>query len=145
MGTASKVTSVVFRLGAFISAAIVLGIVSRFLHLVGLNNGPNNGRVIYTEVLAAISVVFSLLLMPPFKYSFFAFPLDFIIFVMWMVSFGLLVNVSQPNLSCTTISSEKLIFKFSLLYLEYAPQPGIGTIGDIIGAGYGLFPIGLSP
>ena len=89
MGTASKVVSVICRLGELVCASIVLGILSRFIHVTLLGNGSIEGRLVYTEVWAALSIAFSVLLMPPFMYSFYAFPLDLIMFVGWMVAFGL--------------------------------------------------------
>jgi len=93
MGTASKITSVIFRLGALICAAIVLGIISRLFYVVDQGNGPVNGKLVYTEVIAGLSIAFAILLMPPLAYSFYLFPLDFIMFICWMVAFGLLANV----------------------------------------------------
>ena len=93
MGTASKITSVIFRIGELVCATIVLGIISRFLYLVDLGNGPTNGKVVYAEVIAALSIAFAILLMPPFPCSFYFFPLDLIMFICWMVAFGLLANV----------------------------------------------------
>lgn len=93
MGTASKVASVIFRLGALVCAVIVLAIISRFLYLVNLGNGTTNGKLVYAEVIAALSITIAILLMPPLTYSFYAFPLDLIMFICWIVAFGLLANV----------------------------------------------------
>jgi hypothetical protein len=94
MGTASKVVSVIFRIGEVICASIVLGILSRFIYVVHVGNGDIESRLVYTEVWACLSLAFSLVLIPPFLYSFFAFPLDGIMFIGWMVAFGLDYNVS---------------------------------------------------
>jgi hypothetical protein len=96
MGTASKVVSVTFRIGELICACVVLGIISRFLYLLDLTNGHVDSKIIYAEVIAGISVAASVILLPPFLYSFWAFPLDCAIFICWMVAFGLLDNVSAP-------------------------------------------------
>lgn len=94
MGTASKVVSVCFRLFEITCAAIVLGLISRFIHFVHLGDGPVQGRIIYGEVWAALSLFFAIVLILPFMYSFYAFALDFIMFVGWIVAFGLLTNVT---------------------------------------------------
>jgi hypothetical protein len=96
MGTASKVVSVAFRIGELICACIVLGIISRFLYLLDLANAHVESKIIYAEVIAGISVAASIILLPPFLYSFWAFPFDCAIFICWMVAFGLLNNVSAP-------------------------------------------------
>jgi hypothetical protein len=93
MATASKVFSVIFRLGELVSAVIVLAIVGRFLYLLNLGHGSDESRIIYAEVMAAISTLFSILLAIPAMYSFYAFPLDFALFVCWIVCFGLLASV----------------------------------------------------
>lgn len=94
MGTASKVVSVVLRIGELISACVVCGIMGRYLTLQDDDaNAPYNSRIVYAVAMASISIFFCLVLMPPLKYSFLAFPLDLSIFVCWMVCFGLLANV----------------------------------------------------
>ena len=98
MGTATKIFSVIFRLGELASAVIVLAIVGRFLHLLNIGNGSIESRIIYAEVMAAISTAFSILLVIPAMYSFWAFPLDFALFVCWLVCFGLLAGVSAKIL-----------------------------------------------
>jgi hypothetical protein len=94
MGNASKVLSVIFRIGELICASVVVGILSYFIRVVHLGNGTVDGKLIYTEVWAVFSMVFSILLILPFTYSFYAFPLDLIMFIGWMVAFGLDYNVS---------------------------------------------------
>jgi len=93
MGTPSKTASVISRLGALFCAGIVLGIISRFFRVVDLGNGPINGRLVYAEVIAAMSIAFAIILLPPLTYSFYFFPFDLIMFICWMVAFGLLANV----------------------------------------------------
>lgn len=93
MGVASKIVSVICRGMELISAAIVAGLVGSYLHRLSNANVGANGRIVYTEVIAGISIGLSIILMPPLKYSFFGFPLDFALFVCWMVDFGLLENV----------------------------------------------------
>lgn len=97
MGAASKAASVILRASELICAAIVLGIISYFIRNVHQGNGDVNGKIIYTEVWAAISIAFSIALILPFMYSFYAFPLDLIMFVGWMVAFGLDYNLTGSH------------------------------------------------
>ncbi len=93
MGSASKVTSVILRIGELICAAIVTGILGHYLSVLYDANVNKNSRIVYTISIGAISLFFSMIFMPPLKYSFWGFPIDFILFICWMVAFGLLVNV----------------------------------------------------
>lgn len=81
MGSAHKVASVVLRFGELISASIVVGILGYFLRRVDLAGKSANGRIVYAVVTAALGIVCSLCLMPPLRYSFWAFPLDIVFFI----------------------------------------------------------------
>ena len=94
MFTARRVVSVILRVGELISASIVCGIMGRYLNLREDANAPYSSRLVYTVTLAAISIICSLVLLPPFKYSYMAFPFDYALFICWMVCFGLLTGVS---------------------------------------------------
>jgi hypothetical protein len=97
MGTASKTVSVFFRIVELASAAIVAGLVGRYLTEVHDAHAHAGSRIIYAIVIAGISIIASLLLMIPWQMTFFAFPLDAILFILWMVAFGLLANVSHER------------------------------------------------
>jgi len=97
MGTASKVVSVFFRLVQLASAAIVAGLVGRYLSSVHDAHAHAGSRIIYAIVIAGISIIASLVLMIPWKLTFFAFPLDAILFILWMVEFGLLANLTASG------------------------------------------------
>jgi membrane protein YdbS with pleckstrin-like domain len=73
--TGPRVVSVILRLGELFSAAVVVGILSYFIHRVQ-NVGPQNGRIIYAEVVAALSMAVSLILIVPAMYTFAFWPLD---------------------------------------------------------------------
>lgn len=94
MGTASKVCSMIFRCGELVSACIVAGLLGRYLYFLNVADGNASSRLIYTEVMAGISIILSIILLFPLKFTFYCFPLDFILFICWMVAFGLLYNVS---------------------------------------------------
>lgn len=102
MGSASKVVSVFLRLGELVCSVIVLGIVGYFLSATSDANIYSDSRLVYTTVVASLGTFFSLILLPPFTYSFLAFPIDFIMAILWFVSFCLLEAVSeQPRLTRT--------------------------------------------
>ena len=90
MSAASKILSVILRIGELCCSLIVLGIVGSFFWRVGQANTYADNRLVFTIVLASISTVLSLLLMVPFKFTFYACALDFILFGLWLVDFILL-------------------------------------------------------
>jgi hypothetical protein len=147
MGLASRITAVVFRIMEFISAVIVAALLGRYLRLLDLAGTSGGSRVIYAEVIAGLSIFFSLILIPPVRYSFYAFPLDFALFICWMVAFGLLDNVScslplgEFTWECL---SPPLFFWWwlmrgcSSLVGGLALPFGTGTLGAITGAGSGI-------
>src|SRR4051812_5550751 len=95
-GTAHKVVSACLRVLEFVCAVIILGILARFFRLLDLIDAPSDSRLEYAISMASISVAASLVLVPPLKYSFYCFPLDFSLFVCWIVCFALLEDVSIP-------------------------------------------------
>lgn len=93
MGIASKIISTASRFLALASSAVVAGLLGRYMrHLYSMGFGGGS-RVIYALALSGISIFFALLLLLPFKFTFWSFPLDIIMFIMWIVAFGLLANV----------------------------------------------------
>ncbi|KAK0649884.1 hypothetical protein B0T16DRAFT_428431 [Cercophora newfieldiana] len=97
MGSTSKACNVILRIWELVCSAVVLGIVAKFINLVIRAGGQNDSRLIYTLIVASISTLYSLLFMPPFLYTFLAFPADFILFVMWLIAFCLLVTRVATN------------------------------------------------
>jgi len=97
MGALSKIFSVILRVVELISAIIVVSILGLFLTFVHIARDHAPGRTVYTEVWAGITILGAIVMMPPLRYSFWLFPVDFILFIGWMVAFGLLVNVSSRN------------------------------------------------
>ncbi|ORX98674.1 hypothetical protein BCR34DRAFT_640649 [Clohesyomyces aquaticus] len=96
MGTGSKILSVILRAGELCSFSIVIGLLGRFFYLFHLGTDESlNGRLIYAEVIAGLSIVASILLMPPLKYSFCAWPVDVVLFICSIVAFGLLADLSS--------------------------------------------------
>lgn len=93
MGAASKVIHIILRVFEVICSVIVLGLVARFLHLVSQAGVSVDSRIVYAIVTASISTLFALVFIAPFIYAYLAFPMDAILFVMWIVVFGLLTSV----------------------------------------------------
>jgi len=94
MGTAHKVVSACLRVFEFVCAVIILGILARYFYHIDRINAPDNSRLVYAITMASISVVASILLVPPLPYSFYCFAIDFALFVCWIVCFALLEDVS---------------------------------------------------
>ena len=94
MGTVRKACSIFLRLFQLAASAIVTGLLSRFFSLLHSGRGSRSSRLIYTEVIAVLGIVVSLVLMPPLRYSFMMWPLDLIMFILFIVAFGLDVDVS---------------------------------------------------
>ncbi|KAK4167824.1 hypothetical protein QBC43DRAFT_202396 [Cladorrhinum sp. PSN259] len=101
MGSAHKVISASLRVFEFGCCAIILGILARFFYLIDHVDGPTDARLVYTISMAAISVLLTIILFPPIKYSFYCFPLDFALFVCWIVVFALLQDLTGTN-TCTS-------------------------------------------
>jgi hypothetical protein len=97
MGAASKVFSVILRAGELACSLIVLGIAGHLLWQLGRANTYADARLILTIVVASVSTAVSVICMVPFTFSFFAFPLDFILFAMWLVTFILLEILTGVN------------------------------------------------
>ncbi|KAK4236268.1 hypothetical protein C8A03DRAFT_17051 [Achaetomium macrosporum] len=97
MGSVSKVFSVILRLGELVCGVIVLALLGRFLHIVAEADVYADARIIYATVVSSIAIAFSILLMPPFTYSFMAFPFDFIMFTLFLVAFCLLETLTGVN------------------------------------------------
>jgi hypothetical protein len=77
----------------------VLGIVGSFIHQINRAGAGHNSRIIYTIVVASISTAYSLVFVLPFLYSFMAFPVDLIMFILWLVVFCLDETVRRRSLS----------------------------------------------
>lgn len=95
MGVASQASSVVLRIGELICASIVAGTLGRYLYLLSVARVDGSSRIVYSVAIAGISIFFSIVFMPPLKYSFRGFSIDFSLFICWIVAFGLLDNVKS--------------------------------------------------
>ncbi|EFR01454.1 integral membrane protein [Nannizzia gypsea CBS 118893] len=94
MPAASRIAAPIFRFGEIVFGAVVAGIIGSYLHSISRSaiRGFPEGRWIYTEVIAGVSILLGLLWFIPTSFSFMAWPMDFILSMAWFVSFGLQVN-----------------------------------------------------
>lgn len=97
MGDTHKVLSVIFRVIELVWSVVILGITARAIELINQANGSPNPRLEYALSMACISTVVSLVLLPPIQYTFYCFPLDFALFILWIVCFALLEDVSSNS------------------------------------------------
>jgi len=91
----TRLLSLILRFGEFAFAAVVLGIMSYELHLhhkSGAGDGEPFGREVYTEILAVVSLLLSLVWMLPFAHNMMHYPADFILSAGWFAAFAVLLN-----------------------------------------------------
>jgi hypothetical protein len=88
----SRMASIFLRFGQFVSGAVVLGLMAHFVHQWDKYGIGPSGREIYTLVIAALSVLFSLIWLIPTTASMLHYPFDLVLSAAWFASFGALVN-----------------------------------------------------
>lgn len=91
-----RIISIILRAAELACAAIVAGINGDYLDDSNASSWEL-GRFIYTEVVAGIAILFSVLWLLPFSGGFINWPMDVIISILWWVVFGLLVDVSHSR------------------------------------------------
>jgi len=84
------------RVGELAFSATVAGLTGSYLHSQKHTSAWSKKRFIYTEVVSAIGILFALLFLLPFTRSIIHYPADFVLFVLFMVAFGLLANFIGP-------------------------------------------------
>jgi len=99
---AEDLLSLCLRIGELAFTAVVAGLTGAYLHANKHESAWSKKRFIYTEVAAAIGILFSLLFLLPFAGSFIHWPMDFILFALFMVAFGLLANFIGP-MNCGSV------------------------------------------
>ncbi|KAK1572751.1 membrane-associating domain-containing protein [Colletotrichum navitas] len=87
-----RVVQFILRGAQLVFAAIVAGITGAYLHASHASDW-DNGRFIYTIVVASLSLLFALIWLFPFSGSFIHWPTDIFLSILWFVAFGLLVNL----------------------------------------------------
>lgn len=92
---------------------VVVGITASHLHNVRNEPAWSKKRFIYTEVVAALGLLVSLLLLLPWTWHYVTWPLDFIMFALFMIAFGLLADVCvaySPSVFLSPILSSTHVF-----------------------------------
>lgn len=84
--------SMILRLAELAFAAIVAGLTGDYLHSVSGSSSWAQGRFIYTEIVAGLSIILSIIWLFPFSGSFIHWPADLLISVCWFIAFGLIIN-----------------------------------------------------
>ncbi|BCS29437.1 MARVEL domain-containing protein [Aspergillus puulaauensis] len=102
MPVLSRLVSIVLRIAQVVFGAVVAGIVGWFLHTFDNTDVWPKPRWIYTEVIAAISILFGLVWLIPFSSGFFTWPLDLLISFAWFAAFGIQVDANR-RLGCGSI------------------------------------------
>jgi len=90
----TRLLSLILRFAQFVCAAVVLGIMSYELHLhhkSHAGDGEPFGREVYTEIIAAISLLLSLVWMLPFAHNMMHYPADFLLSAGWFAAFAVIL------------------------------------------------------
>jgi len=93
----ADIVSLALRVGELAFSATVAGLTGEWLHHSKGTSAWNKKRFIYAEVIAAIGILFALIFLFPFAGSFIHWPMDFLLFVGFIVAFSLLANYIGPN------------------------------------------------
>ncbi|ESZ90685.1 integral membrane protein [Sclerotinia borealis F-4128] len=98
----ADVVSMCLRIGELAFSAVVAGLTGSYLHSIRGHSVWTKKRFIYTEIIAALGILVSLLLLLPFTWNYIHWPLDLLMFILFMVAFGLLANFIAP-LHCGSV------------------------------------------
>jgi hypothetical protein len=122
----SRITSLLLRASELAFSVIVAGITGWYLHATDHYSAWSRGRYIYT---AGLSILASLVLLIPFTASLMHWPLDLLLFVLWMVAFGLLEDVFAPfkfNIVMLLILAYSILSQWIAASATF--QVGIGVV-----------------
>lgn len=115
----SKIANVVLRCFQFCSAATLAAIVGKTIYIFKIGSNRPDGRFIYVEFIAAMTIVMSIVLTIPSKCAFIAWPIDFVVyvqpatdfrvpidqdssFVLWAIAIGILVRLKGTE-TCSLV------------------------------------------
>ncbi|MCJ1367114.1 hypothetical protein MMC16_006246 [Acarospora aff. strigata] len=104
MPISPRLVNIPLRIGELAFAATVAGLIGRYLHRVHNTRAWDHKRFIYTEVVAGLAMLLALLWLIPFNANIVHHVVDLLMFVLWMIAFGLLVNFIGP-LKCGSVFS----------------------------------------
>ncbi|SPN97722.1 related to integral membrane protein [Cephalotrichum gorgonifer] len=88
----SRVVNIILRAAEMAFAAIVAGITGWILARSN-KHSEGFGEFVYTEVIAAITILVALIWLIPFSSSFIHWPFDFFVSIWWFAAFGVLVHL----------------------------------------------------
>jgi len=97
MPVVSRLVSMALRFAELVCACVVAGIIGSYLDHYGEANAWPEARFIYTETIAGLSILLSLIWLFPFAGGFLHWPMDIVISAAWFAAFGLLVNALSRN------------------------------------------------
>lgn len=107
----TRAASTILRFGELVCAVIPVGILATFVHYVHIAGASTNGRIIYGLVIACLSSFAAIVLFVPFNFTFWSFPLDFALFICWIVAFGLMANVRPEPLCVFMLGHDAFAFR----------------------------------
>lgn len=93
-----RLVNPVLRFLQFVSAIIVVGIIGHYLDV--MSGTWPGGRFIYSVIVAALATILALILLIPSVWDLTLYPLDFLMFIFWIIAFGLLYDHISPR-DCT--------------------------------------------
>ncbi|PLB37919.1 MARVEL domain-containing protein [Aspergillus candidus] len=99
MPVLSRILSIALRTVEIICGAVVAGIIGYYLNSFDKLETWSQARWIYTEVVAAVSIILGFLWLIPCSFGFFSWPFDVIISCAWFAAFGILVDTIHKS-SC---------------------------------------------
>lgn len=94
----TRLVGLTLRALQLVSAVIVAGIIGHYLALADQNGWWPGSRFVYTEVIAGLAIMASLILLIPFTWALTMFPLDLLMFLFW---------VRKPLLSLTRVCKQQ--------------------------------------
>lgn len=92
-GVVGALVRLVLRFLQFILAITVAGLYGTDLHRADKMDAYTDGKWVYAEVVAAMSVVTVLIYGIPFIKSYWAFGWDWLLFILWTALFGIFGNI----------------------------------------------------
>lgn len=104
-----RILSILFRAAELAFGIIVLGISAWWISNSAASSWIN-GRMIYTLVVACLAVLFALIWFIPTAHSFTHYGLDFVMFALFIISFGLIVD--WLNSGCGNVFNWRIISPF---------------------------------
>ena len=111
----SRLFSILLRVLQLATAVVVTGILSDYVDDVNKAHGNPSDRLVYTLVIAVFSIIAALILLIPFSATLTLFPLDFLFFILWIVSFGLLVGMFETPSFLRSFILPSLVPNFRIL------------------------------